>query len=214
MSKRSAFVLAIAVLVLASSLGCALTDLIARAPTPVPTPTRTPKPTFTSTPVGTATPEVLPTSTALPPTPTPEVPPTATPVPPTPTPVGPPTATPLPPTPTPEPIPVAVVQSDKVNVRQGPGTAYRTMGQVAQGTRLDIVGKNPAGDWLQVCCVTNQQVWIVARLVTVEGAVGSVKIAANIPPPPPPTATPPPTVTPKPAVPTRLRQRPSFRSCW
>ena len=202
MLKRSAMVLAIAGLVLAGSLGCALSDLVARAPTPAPIATRTPRPTFTATPVGTATPEVLPTATPVPPTPTPEVPPTPTAVPPTPTPEGPPTATPLPPTPTPEPIPVAIVQSDKVNVREGPGTAYRTMGQVPQGARLDIVGKNPAGDWWQVCCVNNQQAWIVGRLVTVEGAVGTVKVAANIPPPPPPTATPRPTATPVPAAPT------------
>jgi len=202
MSKRNLLLLAIASLVLASSLACALTELIARAPTPVPAPTRTPKPTFTATPVNTPTPEVPPTATPLPPTPTPAVPPTPTPVPPTPTPETPPTPTPLPPTPTPQPKPVAVVQGDKVNVRKGPGTAYPLAGQVTKGNRLEIVGKNQAGDWWQVCCVNNQQAWIVGRLVQVEGDAGIVKVAANIPPPPPPTAAPRPTATPKPAAPT------------
>lgn len=202
MSKRSFLLLTIAGLVLAGSLACALTELIARVPTPVPAPTRTPKPTFTATPVNTPTPEVPPTATPLPPTPTPAVPPTPTPVPPTPTPEAPPTPTPLPPTPTPQPKPVAVVQGDRVNVRKGPGTAYPLAGQVTEGTRLEIVGKNQAGDWWQVCCVSNQQAWIAGRLVQVEGDAGIVKVAANIPPPPPPTATPRPAATPTPAAPT------------
>jgi hypothetical protein len=85
-----------------------------------------------------------------------------------------------------------------VNVRRGPGTAYQIAGQAAGGTRLEIVGKNPAGDWWQVCCVSNQQVWIVGRLVQVEGATANVKVAADIPAPPPPTPTPRPTATPMP----------------
>ena len=192
MSKRSLAFLIIAGLVLVSSLACALTNLIARAPTPVPTPTRTPKPTFTPTPVGTPTPEIPPTPTPPPPTPTPPAP-TPTPIPPTPTPV--------PPTPTPTPKPVAIVQKDKVNVRKGPGTAYPRLGQVTKDTRLEIVGKNAAGDWWQVCCVQGQQAWIIGRLVQVEGDISGVQVVASIPPPPP-TPTPRRRPTPTPAVPT------------
>jgi hypothetical protein len=134
---------------------------------------------------------LLPTDTPVP------LPPTDTPVP------LPPTDTPVPPTPAPEPLPFVVVTSDKVNVRNGPGTAYQRVGQVTQGQRLDIVGKNPAGDWWQVCCVNGQQVWITGSLVQAQGNLGSVKVAANIPAPPPtakpqPTGTPAPTSTPAP----------------
>ena len=197
MSKRSLLLLTIASLVLASSLACALTELVARAPAPALTPTRTPKPTFTPTPVETPTPEIFPTATPLPPTPTPEVPPTPTPEPATPTP-EPPTPAPQPPTPT--PAPVVIVQQDKVNVRQGPGTAYNTVGQVTKGTSLQIVGKNAAGDWWQVCCVSNQQVWITGQLVQVQGDTSTVPVVASVPPPPP-AATPRPRPTPTPAAP-------------
>lgn len=196
MSKRS-LLLVIAGLVLASSLACALTELVARAPAATATPTRTPKPTFTPTPVETPTPEILPTATPLPPTPTPELLP-PTPEPPTPTP-EPPTPTPEPPTPT--PAPVVIVQQDKVNVRQGPSTAYPILGQVTRGTSLQIVGRNTAGDWWQVCCVNGQQVWIIGRLVQVQGDTSAVQVVASVPPPPP-TATPRPRPTPTPAAPT------------
>lgn len=194
-------------LLLISTLGCSVGQLIAGKATPVPTSAKTPRPTFTPTPFVPPTATVVPPTPvpeAVPPTPTPEsmLPPTDTPVPPTATP-PPPTDTPLPPTPTPEPAPFVVVTSDKVNVREGPGTAYKRVGQVTKGQKLDIVGKNPAGDWWQVCCVDGRQVWIVGRLVQAQGDVGSVKVAANIPTPPPtpkpqPTATPAPTPTPVP----------------
>lgn len=208
MPHRNSVLLIITALVLMSSLACALTELVARAPTPAPTATRTPKPTFTPTPPYTPTPEVMPTATPVPPTPTPEFPPTPTPEPPTPTPLEPPTATPLPPTPTPPPNPIAIVQGDRVNVRQGPGTNYAIAGQTTQSTRLEIIGRNAGGDWWQVCCVDGRQVWIANSLVQVEGDTGMVQVAANIPPPPPPTATPIPaaTATPAPPPPTAAPQ--------
>jgi hypothetical protein len=89
-----------------------------------------------------------------------------------------------------------IVEADKVNVRKGPGTTYPVVGQAARSTRLDVVAKNAQSDWYQVCCLENQQVWIVARLVEAHGPLPAVKVAANIPPPPP--ATP----TPRPVVPT------------
>ncbi|MDH7487427.1 MAG: SH3 domain-containing protein [Anaerolineae bacterium] len=196
MFKRS-LLLVIAGLLLASNLACALTELVARAPAATATPTRTPKPTFTPTPVETPTPEIFPTATPLPPTPTPE-PPTPTPEPPTPT--------PEPPTPTPTPAPVVLVQQDRVNVRQGPGTAYPLLGQVTRGTSLQIVGRNAAGDWWQVCCVNGQQVWITGQLVQVQGDTSAVQVVASVPPPPP-TATPRPRPTPTPAVPTPTPKR-------
>jgi len=198
---------------LAISLGCSVSSLLVRAPTPQPTPTRTLRPTFTPTPSETGgqgdketrgQEEGLPLSPSPPllvtDTPTLEPTPTDTPLPPTPT--------PIPPTPTPEPAFVIVLQ-DKVNVRSGPGTGYPVVGQVARNTRLEIVARNPQGDWWQVCCYQGQQVWIVARLVQTQGSTAAVQVAANIPAPPPPTPTPRrlptptplPTATPRPVLP-------------
>lgn len=172
----------------------------AATPTPEPTLARPLRPTFTPTPVSTDTP------TAIPPTPTPEATPTPAP---TDTPeTEPPSPTPEPATPTPEPAPVAIVGgTGRVNVRSGPGTNYAVRGQVSSGTSLAIVARNEAGDWWQVCCVNDQEAWIVARLVNVQGDPGSVQVAANIPAPPPPTPRPTarpaaPTNTPAPAQPT------------
>ncbi|HIQ06757.1 MAG TPA: hypothetical protein EYH31_13945 [Anaerolineae bacterium] len=184
-----------AFVVLFSVFAYSFGDLVAQRPEVPPTPTKTPKPTFTPTPAN------PPTPTPLPPTPTPLVPPTATPtatpVIPTNTPV--PTPTPIPPTPTPKPPPQIVVDADRVNVREGPGTAYRRVGQVTRGQRFEIVGKNPRGDWWQICCVNGRQVWIVGRLVRAEGNIAGVQVAQNIP-------TPPPTPTPRPPTPTPIPQ--------
>jgi hypothetical protein len=97
-----------------------------------------------------------------------------------------------------------VVTSPQINVRTGPGTEYDWAGQVNRGTELAIVARNNAGDWLQVCCVDGQSVWIAGWLVDTQGPVEAVAVAADVPPPPPPpTPAPvPPTNTPAPAQPT------------
>lgn len=78
----------------------------------------------------------------------------------------------------------ALTVSQVVNVRGGPGTEYGLVGAANAGQRFDIVGKNPAGDWWQICCVNGQQGWIYAPLATAQNA-DSVPLALNIPAPPP-----------------------------
>ena len=109
------------------------------------------------------------TNTPVPPTNTPTRCPRPTlcpcaPVPPTNTAV-PPTNTPVPPTDTPVSVPHFTVNSDQVNVRTGPGTAFSIIGTVEQGGRFDIGGRNGAGDWLEFCCVNGQRGWIYAPLL-------------------------------------------------
>ena len=160
-------------------------------------PTRTPRPTFTPTPIlESAQPVVeqlatpIPESAAAPA----EQPPAAQ---------EEPTATPELPTATPEPqVAKAVVNSPAVNVRGGPGTQYNLAGTADRGTELEIVGKNPAGDWWQVCCVNGQTVWIAGFLVDTTGPVDSVAVAANIPAPPAPAPVVQPQPQPQPAAPT------------
>ncbi len=114
-----------------------------------------------------------------------------------------PTATPEPepePTATPEAGAKLFVDIDLVNVRQGPGTTYGLVGTADQNQELEIIGKNEAGDWWQICCVNGEPGWIFGQLARVENTEG-VAVAANIPAPPqPPTPAPaPPPAEPEPA---------------
>ncbi len=98
------------------------------------------------------------------PTPTPTVTPT-----PTPTPVPTPTRTPTPtftPSPSPTPISRVRVRLDlvrRVNVRSGPGLAYRPIAQAAAGARFTKVDEE--GEWTQVCCVGDVRGWIRSDLL-------------------------------------------------
>lgn len=70
------------------------------------------------------------------------------------------------------------------NLRAGPGTNYDKIGSAASGQVLDIIARNPAGDWYQL----RGGAWISADLVT---AAPVVPVAAAIPTVPPalPTVT-------------------------
>ncbi len=165
-------------------------------PEVVALPTRTPRPTFTPTPLQAAPQPVAAAETA---TFTPE-PANAAPaaeVPATEAPVAEPTATD---TPAPQQA-KAVITNAQANVRTGPGTNYALAGTLERGAEFEIVGKNPAGDWWQLCCLNGQNVWIADFLVDTSGSVDGVAIAADIPAPPP-TVPPAPTATPAPAEPT------------
>lgn len=123
-------------------------------PTAIPVEVRS-GPTLPSLALATAAPE----PTAAPPTVTP-VPPTATTVPPTATAV-PATATPVPATATPLPIPTGPVANSNANLREGPGTEYAVVGGAVAGQVLEPVGRNSAGDWLQLA----SGAWIAVALV-------------------------------------------------
>lgn len=85
-----------------------------------------------------------------------------------------------------EPKPYAIVRNPRVNVRSGPGTDFAAVGQAQQGARLEIVGRNQAGDWWQVCCVNGQKGWISDELVSREGPVERVALSPDLPTPTPP----------------------------
>ncbi len=176
--------LALAVLAIA---GCVAAP---RNASPIP-PTKTPKPTFTPTPAVTPTPIPIvtptrPTAPTAVPTATLEPSPTA--VPPTPTPAAP-----------------KLTANQNVNVRSGPGTNYTLIGALSAGQSFEIIGKNPTGDWYQFD-FNGRTGWVRQDFVTVSGDSGAIKVAQNIPPPPPtvppPTPTPvPPTAPPPPPAP-------------
>lgn len=100
----------------------------------------------------TPTPSLTPSSTIVPllPTAIPSPTPTDTPNP-TPTTTPSPTPTPVPATPTPSSA-LLTLSVPALNVRAGPGTQYGLIGQLAQGTPTEIIGRSSAaqGQWWQI----------------------------------------------------------------
>jgi len=122
-----------------------------------------------------------------------------------------PTNTPLPtdtlaPTATDTPAAPYVVASKTVNLRAGPGTNYPVAGSAAAGQQYEITGRSPDGVWFEICCVNRKAAWVAKSVVTAGGDTASVKVAANIPTPPP-SPTPKPTSPPAPAI-----QRPGMHT--
>jgi hypothetical protein len=208
---------ALMILLLATSLGCSLGQMLVGEPTPVPTPTPLPPlPTWTPSPVGALSPAEAATMTVLAGLNFPTLTPTATPFyTSTPTPTWTPLPTPVD-TPTPTPAPYVLVVAPIVNVRSGPSVAYPIIGQVRQDERYDITGRNEAFTWWQICCINGQQGWITTQLTAPGGPADAVPILASpdLPPTPFPTATPVdtplPTATPAPFRPVYLAEGPEL----
>lgn len=144
-------------------------------PTSTAEPTSTPEPTATSTPRPTATETIEPTETA--------------------------TRTPRP-TDTATPPPDAVVTSETLNMRAGPGTEYHVVGSLNSGDELAITGVNADRSWIRVTAA-GQVGWVAASLCQVNKDLATVT-AIDVPAPTaaPPTWTPvPPTAPPQPTSP-------------
>ncbi len=211
---RLAFLL---VMLLATSLGCSLGQMLVGEPTPTPSPTPLPPlPTWTPSPVGALSPAEIATLTVLAAVDFPTLTPTPTPFyTPTPTPTWTPLPTPVD-TPTPTPAPYALVVAPIVNVRSGPSVAYPIIGQVRADERYDITGRNEAFTWWQICCVSGQLGWITTQLTAPGGDADAVPVVTppDLPPTPFPTAapaaTPFPTATAGPVFPLYLAEGPEL----
>ena len=169
------------------------TPTSAEPPTPPPAPTNTPAPVAVA-PVEPATAPITETAPLTATTPITESAP----------------VTASAPTATAAPQAKLTVKEQAINVRSGPGTTFGLVGSAEANQSFEIIAKNEAGDWWQICCVNGQQGWVFGELAQVENT-GAVPVAANIAPPPvaaAPTATPapaappaaPPTATPAPQV--------------
>ncbi len=75
---------------------------------------------------------------------------------------------------------VTVVSGQIVNLRQGPGTNYAVVGQVAVGQYYDVTGKNEDGSWWEIN-FDGQKAWVIGQLVSANGDAGSIAVAAEIP---------------------------------
>jgi hypothetical protein len=172
MNRKASFVVIVLLIAALSVTGCDLS--VGRA---VPTPT--------IVSLAAAETSVTPTPTTVP-TATPTEALTATP-------------TPLQPTDTLAPSQLTASASSRVegkvtayglNVRTGPGMAYPIIGELSLGDSVEIVGKNAAGDWLQIAYPVGgeSQGWIAAAYTDLAGSLAAVP-EASAPPPPPPTPT-------------------------
>ncbi len=72
--------------------------------------------------------------------------------------------------------PQAVTQPEIMNARLGPGLAYDVITTLPQGTRANIIGVDPRGEWYQLE-LSNLEipVWIYQSLASVEGSLESVR---------------------------------------
>ena len=154
------------------------TEIVPTSTPPPPTATGVPATDVPATDVPTDAPtdvppdeptEIVPTATDAPPTATnlPDV--TATDMPPTATPSNTPTATRTPtttPTPTPSTVEVAiVVAQERVNLREGPGTNFASVGSAIGGDTFLVIDENDDGTWINVRRADDSEVWIAAFLV-------------------------------------------------
>lgn len=99
------------------------------------------------------------------------------------------------PTPTPTPTqqvaeakPEAVVTNSLLNVRAGPGTNYARVGQVRQGTKLEIVGRNAEETWIAVVTPEGAEAWIILTYVSINVSVRDLPLI-EAPPAPTPQPT-------------------------
>ena len=71
--------------------------------------------------------------------------------------------------------PQAVTQPASMNARLGPGLAYDVITTLPQGTRANIIGVDPRGEWYQLELTgLDIPVWIYQSLATVEGSLANV----------------------------------------
>ncbi len=72
-------------------------------------------------------------------------------------------------------LPVAIVDTPKLNVRTGPGLGYRLVTTIPEGTWVQIIGVNARADWYQVKMrgVTGQT-WVYRDLTNLAGLLAGV----------------------------------------
>lgn len=82
------------------------------------------------------------------------------------------------------PVP-ATIAAESANVRNGPGTNYDKIGEVANGNALTLLSR--AGEWYKAQRDDGTIVWVMAELLAVNATAASLlPEATDIPAPPPP----------------------------
>lgn len=92
------------------------------------------------------------------------------------------------PTPTPRPAPDAIVTSNTLNVRSGPGTNYPVVGSLKKGDAVDIVARSKDSQWAKVSLPKIAEAWASAQYLDISIDFARMTVAAA--PAPPPTRQP------------------------
>lgn len=74
-----------------------------------------------------------------------------------------------------------VINTPLVNGREGPDTDYPVVGIVGRGEEYDVIGRNAAGDWWNVCCYEEQPFWVINELVDTIGVIDIESVAITEP---------------------------------
>jgi uncharacterized protein YraI len=79
------------------------------------------------------------------------------------------------------PIVNAIVNVERLNVRAGPGTDYPVIGGLQQNATVELIGRNQAGDWLQVAWPARPEGygWIYAPLVTTSVPIENLPVSTE-----------------------------------
>lgn len=80
--------------------------------------------------------------------------------------------------------PDAIVTTQELNVRTGPGYDYPVVEIVVNGDELQVVGTNNDDTWIEVITTTGVQGWVVTDLVELYIDLATVPWNPNVPPPP------------------------------
>jgi hypothetical protein len=91
---------------------------------------------------------------------------------------------------------LAKVTAPTLNVRAGPGTDYTIVGKLSLDASVEVVGRNAAGDWLQVVYPANsdRRGWIAADYAKLTGPLETLpEVSTPSPPTPGPSPSPSPT---------------------
>ena len=75
-------------------------------------------------------------------------------------------------------LPQALVNTELVNARQGPGTDFPVVIVLGINETYDVTGKDATGGWWRVCCVEEQDAWVAIEFVDVQGATDGLPVAA------------------------------------
>lgn len=168
-------------------------DVAADTPNVAPQSPLQPQQPGLGTPIGLVpSPTSAPGSEQVPPTPTPIVIPADTPTP-TPTPTATATSTPF----------ITVPPGSLIALRSGPDVSYPQIAQLGPNIPVAVTGMSIDGDWLQICCISNDALWVPRTFVTVNNDITQLEATLAGPPPTPtftPLPPPTPTVTPTPTA--------------
>lgn len=75
-----------------------------------------------------------------------------------------------------EPVAQARVQSEALNVRQGPGPAYDPIGTLKQDDEVAVLGVNLTRDWALVHSINPGQGWVSLAYLSVEGSLANAPV--------------------------------------